>query len=78
VRARAYTVPTDAPEADGTFAWDKTTIIVVHVEGTVEDPAYGAHEGFLEEVTSVADGVRRFRSESDTETVCAFLSASIT
>jgi len=32
VRARAYTVPTDAPEADGTFAWDKTTIVVVHVE----------------------------------------------
>ena len=31
VRARAYTVPTDAPEADGSFAWDKTTIIVVHV-----------------------------------------------
>ncbi|WP_348529342.1 hypothetical protein [Methylobacterium mesophilicum] len=32
VRARAYTVPTDAPEADGTFAWDKTTIVVVHIE----------------------------------------------
>ena len=28
----AYTVPTDAPEADGTFAWDATTIVVVHVE----------------------------------------------
>ncbi len=32
MRARAYTVPTDAPEADGTFAWDETTIVVVHVE----------------------------------------------
>ncbi|WP_419831025.1 enolase C-terminal domain-like protein [Methylobacterium sp.] len=32
VRARAFTVPTDAPEADGTFAWGKTTIVVVHVE----------------------------------------------
>lgn len=30
--ARAFTVPTDAPEADGTFAWDRTTIVVVHVE----------------------------------------------
>ena len=30
--ALAYTVPTDAPEADGTFAWTETTIIVVHVE----------------------------------------------
>lgn len=32
VRARAYTIPTDAPEADGTAAWDKTTIIIVTVE----------------------------------------------
>ena len=31
VEARAYTVPTDTPEADGTLAWDKTTIAVVHV-----------------------------------------------
>jgi L-alanine-DL-glutamate epimerase-like enolase superfamily enzyme len=26
----AYTVPTDLPEADGTLAWDKTTVVVVH------------------------------------------------
>lgn len=32
VRARAFTVPTDAPEADGTLAWDRTTIVLVHVE----------------------------------------------
>ena len=25
-----YTVPTDAPEADGTLAWDSTTLVVVH------------------------------------------------
>ena len=31
--ARAYTVPTDAPEADGTFAWTDTTIVVVSVAG---------------------------------------------
>jgi len=24
-----YTIPTDSPEADGTFAWDSTTIVVV-------------------------------------------------
>jgi L-alanine-DL-glutamate epimerase-like enolase superfamily enzyme len=30
--ASAYTVPTDAPEADGTFAWDKTTLVLVEVE----------------------------------------------
>jgi L-alanine-DL-glutamate epimerase-like enolase superfamily enzyme len=27
--ARAYTVPTDAPEADGTLSWEATTIVVV-------------------------------------------------
>jgi L-alanine-DL-glutamate epimerase-like enolase superfamily enzyme len=32
----AYKVPTDAPEADGTFAWDATTVIVVHAEGDGE------------------------------------------
>jgi L-alanine-DL-glutamate epimerase-like enolase superfamily enzyme len=26
----AFTIPTDAPEADGTLAWDSTTIVVVH------------------------------------------------
>jgi L-alanine-DL-glutamate epimerase-like enolase superfamily enzyme len=31
--ARAYTIPTDAPEGDGTFTWDKTTLVVVEVTG---------------------------------------------
>jgi L-alanine-DL-glutamate epimerase-like enolase superfamily enzyme len=31
-RVQAYTVPTDAPEADGTFHWDKTTMILVELE----------------------------------------------
>jgi L-alanine-DL-glutamate epimerase-like enolase superfamily enzyme len=30
--AAAYTVPTDEPESDGTFAWDSTTIVVVTAE----------------------------------------------
>lgn len=29
VSARVYTVPTDAPEADGTYAWDSTTMVLV-------------------------------------------------
>ncbi len=29
--ARVYTVPTDAPEADGTFAWDSTTMVLVQL-----------------------------------------------
>ena len=32
VSVNAYAVPTDQPESDGTFAWDKTTIVVVEVE----------------------------------------------
>lgn len=31
VTARAYRIPTDAPEGDGTFAWDATTLVVVQV-----------------------------------------------
>lgn len=31
LRARAYTIPTDLPEADGTLAWTSTTLVVVHV-----------------------------------------------
>lgn len=32
VAARAYTIPTDRPEADGTFAWDHTTIVIAEAE----------------------------------------------
>jgi L-alanine-DL-glutamate epimerase-like enolase superfamily enzyme len=34
----AYTIPTDRPEADGTFAWDKTTMVLVEASG-------GGHTG---------------------------------
>jgi len=30
VSVSAYTVPTDYPESDGTLAWDKTTLVLVH------------------------------------------------
>ena len=30
--ATAFTIPTDLPEADGTFAWDSTTLILVELE----------------------------------------------
>ncbi len=33
IEAAAYIVPTDAPESDGTFEWDSTTIVVVHASG---------------------------------------------
>jgi L-alanine-DL-glutamate epimerase-like enolase superfamily enzyme len=38
VEARAYTIPTDAPEADGTIAWDSTTMNLVEVSA-------GGHTG---------------------------------
>jgi L-alanine-DL-glutamate epimerase-like enolase superfamily enzyme len=33
IEISAYTVPTDAPEADGTIAWDSTTVVLVQVAG---------------------------------------------
>ncbi|WP_304441546.1 enolase C-terminal domain-like protein, partial [Mycobacterium sp. 1245805.9] len=33
VTAQAYEIPTDAPEADGTFAWSSTTLILAEVVG---------------------------------------------
>ena len=47
--------------------------VVVFVEDTVEDPAHGAHEGFLGEVTGVADRQERFSSRSRPESITAFL-----
>jgi L-alanine-DL-glutamate epimerase-like enolase superfamily enzyme len=32
LRCAAYGIPTDAPEADGTLSWDKTTLVLVEVE----------------------------------------------
>lgn len=29
--ARAFRIPTDAPETDGTLAWDCTTLVVVEI-----------------------------------------------
>jgi L-alanine-DL-glutamate epimerase-like enolase superfamily enzyme len=34
IQASAYTIPTDAPEADGTLAWDATTLVLVQVRST--------------------------------------------
>ncbi|HVT29369.1 MAG TPA: enolase C-terminal domain-like protein, partial [Lacipirellulaceae bacterium] len=33
VRARSFKIPTDLPEADGTIAWDSTTLVLVEVSG---------------------------------------------
>ncbi|GGL80927.1 mandelate racemase [Streptomyces fumigatiscleroticus] len=49
-----YTVPTDAPEADGTLSWDSTTVVIAEVsagEATGTGWTYGpaAVGGFLQE-----------------------------
>lgn len=33
LHATAYRIPTDSPEADGTFSWEATTLVVAHVKG---------------------------------------------
>jgi len=33
VYARAFKIPTDKPEADGTISWDATTLVLVEISG---------------------------------------------
>ncbi|HEY2763302.1 MAG TPA: enolase C-terminal domain-like protein [Pseudonocardiaceae bacterium] len=46
VRAAAYVIPTDAPEADGTLSWDATSLVVCEVEaGQIRGLGYSyAHQ----------------------------------
>lgn len=39
IKCGAFTIPTDAPESDGTIAWDSTTLITAEVHA-------GGHSGF--------------------------------
>ena len=32
IKVEVFTVPTDAPETDGTYAWNSTTMVMVHLE----------------------------------------------
>ena len=41
INARAFVIPTDRPESDGTLSWDKTTLIIVNVTaGNIEGIGY--------------------------------------
>jgi L-alanine-DL-glutamate epimerase-like enolase superfamily enzyme len=54
IRARAFTIPTEEPESDGTLEWDSTTIVVVEAEAGGEHGmgyTYG-HEGAADVVSS--------------------------
>ncbi len=46
---------------------------ILFVEGTVEDPAAGAHEGFLSEVTEIADAVAHFSAGRPSAGLLRFL-----
>lgn len=60
------------PKPDGARA----RFVVIQVAGTVEDPALGAHAGFLEEITDVADELRAFPPGWARDEVDGFLSGS--
>ena len=67
IAAAVYVIPTDAPEADGTLAWDKTTLVLVTAqagdeEGTGWTYAAGAAASV---VTDVLAGVVRGRNALD-------------
>ncbi|GAB3666366.1 enolase C-terminal domain-like protein [Ramlibacter alkalitolerans] len=47
VTASAYRIPTDAPESDGTFAWDATTLVLVQAQA-------GGHTGIGYSYTDAA------------------------
>jgi L-alanine-DL-glutamate epimerase-like enolase superfamily enzyme len=66
--AAVYVIPTDAPEADGTLAWDKTTLVLVTAYAGGEAGTgwtYGAGAA-APVVTDVLAGVVRDRSAFDT------------
>lgn len=57
-------------KADGRRA----RLAIIFVPGTIEDPASGAHESFLQEATDVADAVRRFEA-NDSAAAVEFLAS---
>jgi len=62
VTARAYTIPTDRPEADGTLAWDATTMVIATVTDGDEHglgwtyAGSGAVDVIKDQLTSVVAG----------------------
>jgi len=49
-RASAYTVPTDAPESDGTLEWNSTTLVLVEIEAGGK---HGIGYSYADEATAV-------------------------
>lgn len=49
---------------------------LLFIEDTSEDPKTGAHEEFIEEITTVANSVKNFGRHASAEEICRFLIAS--
>ncbi|HEX6843368.1 MAG TPA: enolase C-terminal domain-like protein [Stellaceae bacterium] len=54
VSARAYVIPTDKPEADGTFAWTSTTLVLVEVSAAGQTGLGYTYAG--RNITGLIDG----------------------
>ncbi|MEV1328531.1 helicase-related protein [Micromonospora costi] len=62
------------PKADGRPA----TFIILYVNGTAEDPDAGAHEGFLDQITDVAQEIKCFDYQtSGTDLLAWYLSGRL-
>lgn len=51
---------------------------LLFVEETSEDPNFGAHEAFIEEITKVAISVKKFNHYAPAEKICQYLSETAT
>src|SRR3984957_1576404 len=79
VDTAVYVIPTDAPEADGTLSWDKTTMVLVTVraggrEGIGWSYASGAAAAM---VTDVLAGVGTGRSALDVPAAAEAMARSL-
>jgi hypothetical protein len=60
----AYTIPTEEPEADGTLAWDSTTIVVVELVGGGQRGLGYTYSDSAWRLYAEADGQRAERTKA--------------
>jgi L-alanine-DL-glutamate epimerase-like enolase superfamily enzyme len=79
VQAAVYVIPTDAPEADGTLAWDATTLILVTASAGDQRGtgwSYGSPaSGFL--INEMLAGIAAARSAMDPAAVAEAMSRAV-
>ena len=74
-----YVVPTDAPEADGTLAWDKTTMLLVTARAGGEQGIGWSYTAAAAQsvVTDILAGVVTGRSALDLAGAAAAMARSV-